>query len=411
MRTKTTVLLFAIVAIVAIGRCEAAQEGWFASIGNKVSNVWPFTNSLGNDWSDTQERMEAIYRHHHDLAKQRVEDLREDVVEAAHLQDKVADIYQVEMMKAEKEIEKMKHPLSERLMSWRRARGDDQPEPTESEKRGFLERFGLKKPTAAELQPSHLFEDTSKKISDTYKQAVGAAKGKLSEAGASLGANWDEAKAKAAHAYSEAFHRGHGEARSRWGQFRDAVDRGIHGAARTAKNIVSETFHVLLHALNSTVSLVIGAFLGVALLHYYGKRKFRKQLNANIPGPVMAVGEYLVCGNEEKQRKFVDYWTGPAANYFQRQPGLRKYWMHRGLPGMENAWLCYSEWASIEDLRRACNTQEFNDLKRNSPMTFSQMVIYQMVSTGGSGGREGEQIIKEGPLAPGLRQRSSTSTT
>jgi len=153
---------------------------------------------------------------------------------------------------------------------------------------------------------------------------------------------------------------------------------------------------------------MLGAFLGVAALHYIGKRKFHKQINANVAGPVMAVGEYLVVGGEEKQRKFFDYWTGPAANYFNRQPGLRKYWMHRGLPGMDNAWLCYSEWASVEDLRRAYNTNEFCEIKKASPTTFSQMVLYQLQSTGGV--REGETIVKE-PLAPGLRQRGTTTVS
>jgi len=211
--------------------------------------------------------------------------------------------------------------------------------------------------------------------------------------------------------YSNAFHKGHGEARTLFGKFRDSMGLGFHKTFSKsfglAKSAVSHTFDFFTHALMAIVYMMIGAGLGMWALSFWRHRKFFQQLNTPVTGPVTAVGEYLVIGNEDFQRKFYEYWSGPAANYFARQPGLRKHWMQRGVgTGSNNMWLTYSEWATIEDLRRAVRAPEFNDMRNRAPKAAShQMTLYQVGTIG-----EGIDTSKETSDTRGLRSRGTATT-
>jgi len=215
-------------------------------------------------------------------------------------------------------------------------------------------------------------------------------------------------------AYNEAFHTGHYETRSRFGKLSDAMGRGIRDVARITKTAAYKTVELVWSLLSSAFLLAAGGFLTIGIMRFWNKQQLRKQLHANVAGPVMACGEYYVVGGESEQKKFYDFWSNTGYGYFSRQPGLKKYWMHRGVPGAENNWMSYSEWATIDDLRRACSSTEFSEIKKRSPgYPLKQMHIYQLASTGQSGAGasrvEGESssVNKDGST---LRQRTTTTT-
>lgn len=413
------------------------DQGYLAAIRHKFASVWPFGDKLGHDWTDTQDRVESIYQKTHAEAQKRVDELKEETVAQADIQKQIAEIYQEEAAKAEREIEALKHPLMGRLTSWITSLGR---EPTPAEKKDFFERLGWNsmKQKAEDIMPHHIYDDTTKKISATYKLALEAAKVRLSdasdkgkdlsgkakdlsgkageklgEAGSAASQGWYATKARAAQAYNEAFHKGHFESRSKFAQFRDMMGRGIRGVGSITATAAYKTVELVWWLLSSTFLMALGGFITLYAMKFWNKQQLRKQLHSHVAGPVQACGEYYVVGNEVEQKKFYDFWSGTGYAYFSKQPGLRKYWMHRGVAGAENNWLSYSEWASIDDLRRACSTTEYVELRNRSPgYPVKQMHIYQLVSNGAARGaanvNEGEILNKD---TGSVRQRTTTTTT
>jgi len=250
-------------------------------------------------------------------------------------------------------------------------------------------------------------DDISKRVTGSYRQALEQARGLAVGAGGT----WEETKAKAADAYNEAFHKGHGKSRSLLGKFRGTLGRGVSNTAHFAMAACHKTWDALTHMVMAVVYAALGGALTVWGLSMWRRRKFHKQLNANVSGPIVAIGEYMILGQEEQQRKFFDFWSGPAASYFNKQPGLRKQWMHRGVPDGTNTWLAYSEWASIEDLRRAVRSHEYAELKKRAPKpAVTKMFLYQLGSVG-SRNEMGESV--DGPSKEtgerGLRQRGTST--
>jgi len=167
--------------------------------------------------------------------------------------------------------------------------------------------------------------------------------------------------------------------------------------------------------ISSGALLVFGAGGVLGLLRLWNMTQIKTQLHANVAGSVIQCGEYYVVGDEAQQKKFFDFWSvgGPAYAYFSRQPGLKKYWMHRGVNGGERNWMSYSEWASIEDLRRASENPEFKALRKKSPgHTIPEMHIYQLASTNtASGSGESHPYTFNTKETDLLRQRGTATTS
>jgi hypothetical protein len=400
--------------------------GFFESLGHKLSSLLPFTGTkeptATEQFTETQAKIEAILRQKHDEAQARVDALKEDELRPGSTQKKIQQIYLDEAQKAEKEIAALRQPFYEKYATWIHLRSGAK-EPTLEEKRGFLERLGLLHLKEKEVQPRHLYEETAKKVSQTYRDLIDKIPN-MEDVKDTAGENWENTKAKIARAYNNAFHKGHGEAHTKFGQLREIFSHGLHGAAHGAKKVVSATAEAVWWVLTKTVWMIAGALVGMWVLNLLAKRRFHAQLRANVGGPIVAVGEYIVYGGEEMQKKFYEYWSTNAYAYFGRQPGMRKYWVHRGVSGGENMWLCYSEWASIDDLRRASSTTEFLNIEKRSPAqanSIAKMVVYQVTAahnfdsapgtvgkeTGISGSSKGDTI----GFQPARQRNTATTTT
>jgi hypothetical protein len=136
-------------------------------------------------------------------------------------------------------------------------------------------------------------------------------------------------------------------------------------------------------------------------------------MDANVQGPVVLSKEFLVVGTEDAQRKFMDYWSNAGAAFFQRQPGLRKFSLQRGVDVGSNGWQHLSEWNSIEDLRRALNQPEITEMKKRLPKgVLSKKFISQVVTTGKGGMVSTSGVPQEGDTirGEGLRQRGGPGT-
>lgn len=371
----------------------------FSSIGSTLSSLWPFGSSLGHSWADTQEKVENIYRDTHHSAQRRVEALKEhSLKDQSDLQHKIAEIYREAAEEAEQRIDRLKRPIMAMLRK-RRDEAVEEPSVMGRAKDAAMGYFGKK---AVHDEPT-VFEDTTKKISQAYRDAIAKAQAALPEM--VKGEPLVETKSKLRRLYDEAFHRSHGETRTMFGRLRDMLGWGVHAAADVGKSAAITTWHLLAHAVMGVFWLSLGAAASTWLMWFWNKRKFNRQLNSHVPGPVTLQQEYLVVGNEDVQRKFFDYWTNTGNAYFSRQPGLRKSVLHRGIDALNNKWVNLAEWSSVEELRRAMATPEFIDLKRRAPVNVIPMeTLYQVSAVGG---RSEGDIAGKGAMHEGLRQRTT----
>jgi len=407
MRTRVIPILLLGLVCVAVAYGGEHQEGWFESIGNRISSWMPWSSKLGHDWSDTHQKVENIYERSHDEAQRRVEELKEASLKTIpEVQRHIAEIYAEAAGKAEREIESLKHPMLEWFTHWRK-RAAVEPEDTSTtgtgtgtgRVRGVIDKT---KDIASKVQED--IEGLPKKLSGGYKTALDQAKSSVESLGHSASTNWEEAKTKAAQAYSEAFHKGHGAARTTLGSLRDVLGRGISGTKHMAESAACKMWNLVTHSVAAVFWSLVGVGMALWGCNLWARRRFNKQLNSHVSGPVVVVGEYMVFGDEAAQRKFYEYWSGPANAFFSRQPGMRKHWMHRGITGADNSWICYSEWDSVDALRRAHSHPEFADIRKRGPKpSLKQMTIYQLNSVAdGVDGQPKETV--------GLRQRTTTTT-
>jgi len=399
-------------------------QGWMDSMKAKISNLIP--GRLGSDFAETQEKVESIYQETHLMAQKKVEDLKEETLrDHTELQKKIADIYHNAALEAEKRIEKLQRPY----FSFSRSKDYDKDYYYSKDKESSsgpsvsdrissaAGKAGDKLKGAASAakdtyDESHLFDDTQKKIAQAYRNALDGAKSSIGTVSTSATDSWHDVRNRIAKAYNDAFHRGHGETRTLFGKLRDALGRGMHFGAEVTKKTVSFTWHLLVELVKGVFWLSLGGILAYYGMFLWNRRKYAQQLRTHVTGTVVATQEHVVLGNEEMQRKFYDYWSNSAVTYFNRQPGLKKYYMHRGVDQGNNTWLAYCEWNSVDDIRRALATNEYAELKKRMPVTvISKNWIYQTVSTG-QGRGEGAAV---GPSAPlqheGLRERRTTTTT
>jgi len=414
--------VLSLLAVVALAGAAATHErhhvhepSYWQGFKNALSDMNPFASKLGHDWSDTQTKVENIYQDTHADAQRRVAELKEEALlkDQKELQKKIADIYLAAATEAEKRIEKMKRPLLASL--FRHHEEEEHFEP--GYMRGAFEKAKDMVGDAATAVKSKfspqeettMFEDTSKKISDAYRQAVEKAKSAASNVAPAAGEAWHETKQKAQKAYDDVFQRTHGEARGMLRTMSESLGRGVHRAADMASTAAWKTWHLLLHGVLAMFWMFIGAVGATGLVTWLNKRQFRKQLAAPVVGPVVLSKEFMVLGTEDYARKFQDYWTNAAGAYFNRQPGLRKYTLQRGVDIGSNQWHHLSEWNSIEDLRRALTNPEMKELKKRMPHGFlfkllSKHAVTQLVTTGkGPAASEGDV----GVVRPeGLRQRT-----
>lgn len=416
MRMKTMVMALAVAMLAATAHAGSYEyhphdEGWFEWAGNRISSWMPWSSKLGSDWSETHHKVENIYQQSHHDAQRRVEELKEESLRSApEVQKRIAEIYAEAAAKAERDIEALKHPMLEFVTRWRHhVPGMETAAGAATAATGAK---GLYDKGADYMdRVKENIEALPKRLTTGYSDALKQAKTSVESLGAPK--SWDEAKMRAAEAYSEAFHKGHGSTRTVLGTMSDMLGRGMMGTVRMAGKAATTLASLMLSAVLAAGFAAAGIMLTLLGMRLISKRRFNKQLNSYVTGPIVAVGQYCVMGNEAAQRKFYDYWSGPAQAYFTRQPGLRKHWMHRGVKGGENTWLCYSEWESIESLRRAHNNPEFQDIKKKAPKPLAQqMVIYQLGSAGEQhkeAGAAGEQH-KEA-AGTGLRQRASATSS
>jgi len=418
MRVRLLLLLgvLAFATIVHVQAQEVEPErGWLSSFGHRISSWMPWSKSEQEiDSTDTLQKVEEIYERTHKNAQERVDDLKESRARGRDVNVLVAEIYQEEAQRAEREIEALKHPMLEWLLHWREH--TPQSDSLKDSAKGLGQKAREKFEDLSSRARNEV-EDLSSKVAAGYRSALSHAKDTASTAAsATAGAvpSWEEAKARAARLYSDAFHTGHGTTRTFLGKMRDSVGRGMSKTAHFAKAAACQTWSLFTHSLLAIMYGIGGGLVTMWGLSYLGKRRFHKQLDSHVAGPIIAVGEYLVMGNDDFQRKFFDYWSGPGRAYFSRQPGMVRQWIHRGVSPGNNLWLSYSEWASIEDLRRACQTHEFHQLRKRAPSaTATNMIIYQL--QGSSGTRiEGEVVDlnkdKHQVEDAGLRQRGTTTT-
>jgi len=333
------------------------------------------------------------------------------------LQKKIADIYHDAALEAEKRIEKLQRPFfsfRSHDKEYYKEKERDSGSSVGDKFKDAAGKAGEKFKDAAhyakdKYDESSLFDDTSKKISHAYHSALEGAKDSLGKVQHSASDSWHDVRNRVSKAYSDAFHRGHGETRTLFGRVRDMIGRGMHVGAEVTKATVSFTYHLVVELLKGAFWLCLGGILAYYGMFLWNRRKYAQQLRIHVSGPVVATQEHTVLGNEELQRKFYDYWSNSAVTYFNRQPGLKKYYMHRGVGAGNNTWLAYCEWNSVDDIRRALATNEYSELKKRMPVTVvSKNWIYQMVSTG-QGRGEGVAAGPSAPLSEGLRERRTTS--
>jgi hypothetical protein len=255
-----------------------------------------------------------------------------------------------------------------------------------------------------------LLDEATKKMGDSYRAAVERAK-ELAAKSPSATETLQEAKNRVMDTYRDYFSRGHNEARSTFQNLRDKLGHGMHRAGDVASGAAWKTWHLLLHAIIGIFWLSVGAVAFATMKWWVEKQAFKKELAAQVQGPVILSKVFTVFGTEDTARKFQEYWSTSAANWFSRQPGMRKFSLQRGLDIGSNTWCHLSEWNSIEDLRRALSqTQELNELKKRLPRgVISKRWISQVVTTGkgtdiGAVGTAGG--LTEGDLrTEGLRNR------
>jgi len=391
------------------------SHSYWQGLKNAVHDMNPFATKLGHDWAETHNRVENIYEEMHRDAQHRVELLKEDTLkDQKELQQKIADIYQDAANEAERRIDKMKKPLIASL--FRHYSGNGPEEESSSTSGGYVNKLKEKASDAAhaiknKLTPhdeSSMFEDASKKVSDAYRTAIDKAKEAVKDV--KPGETWDSARDRAKRAYDELLHKTHHDTRTLFQRMRDGLGFGAHRAADAAEFAAVKTWHLVLHCTLGLFWMVLGAAVATGLKMYYERRMFNKQLMATVTGPILLSKEMLVVGNDETQRKFIDYWTNTASNFFKQQAGLRKFTLERGIDAGSNVYHHCSEWNSIDDLRRALAQPELKEIKKRMPVKgfISKRTIGQVITQ--SKGQTGEGDAGAG-RAEGLRQRLGPGTT
>lgn len=428
--------ILAILVIAAIGVVATRDEyyhhvepSYWQGFKNALSDMNPFSSNLGHDWSDTQHRVENIYHETQRNAQRQVAELKEDSLkDSKELQQKIADIYLQAAAEAEKRIDRLKRPLFAALFrSGLHDEHDEEPSSWWSsstsghgDTRGMYDRAkDYVRDTASDvkkrLEPHEkagLLDTATKKMSDSYRAAVEKAKDLAGKAPSAAGETLSDAKRRAMETYEEYYGRGHHEARTAFQNLRDKLGYGLHKAGDMASGAAWKTWHLMLHMLLGAFWLTLGAVAYGGIKWWIEKQTFKKQLAAPVQGPVVMSKLFTVFGTEDTQRKFQEYWNGAAAQFFSRQPGLRKFSLQRGVDIGSNTWCHLSEWNSIEDLRRAVNQPEIAELKKRMPRgVISKRCVSQVISTG-KGGVAGTGGPQEGDVVrgEGLRNRGPGST-
>lgn len=415
-------IIIAIIAVIALASVNAThlhdeyhhtEPSYWQSFKNALSDMNPFTPKLGHDWTDTQHRVENIYRDTQQDAQRRVAELKdESLKDVKELQQKVAEIYLQAATEAEKRIDRLKRPIFAAIFQ----HGIHDEYSGDHDERGYVDRAkdylsdtarDMKKKWAPHEQAG-LLDEATKKMHESYRSAMEKAKelaGKAPSAGESL----SDAKQRAIDTYREYMGRGHHEARTTFQNFREKLGHGMHKAGDVASAAGWKTWHLLLHTLIGIFWLSLGALTYGGIKWWIEKQAFKKQLAAPVQGPVVLSKIFTVFGTEDTQRKFQEYWDGAAAGFFSRQPGVRKFSLQRGVDIGSNTWCHLSEWNSIEDLRRAVNQPELQELKKRMPRgVISKRCISQVVSTGKGGAVSGTGATgaQEGDVrSEGLRNR------
>lgn len=432
------------------------EPTYWQGFKNAMSDMNPFTSNLGHDWADTQHRVENIYHDTQRNAQRQVAELKEDTFkDNKELQQKIADIYLQAAQDAENRIERLKRPLFGALFpSGARDEHDDESSSwwpgssthrdtgahVQDETRHMYDRAkdyvrdtkdyvrdtasnirdtardtatGVKKRLAPH-EKAGLLETATKKMSESYRSAVDKAKDMAAKAPSVAGETLKDAKRRAMETYEEHYGRGHHEARTTFQNLREKLGYGLSKAGGVASGAAYKTWHLMLHMFLGAFWLTVGAVAYGGIKWWIEKQTFKKQLAAPIQGPVVLSKVFTVFGTEDTQRKFQEYWNNAAAQFFSRQPGLRKFSLQRGIDVGSATWGHLSEWNSIEDLRRALAQPELTELKKRMPGgVMSKRGISQVISTGKGGAGTTGGAPQEGDVVrgEGLRNRGPGTTS
>jgi len=368
------------------------EPGYWDSFTNWLAEKNPFGARLGHDWSQTQDKVENIYRETHAMAQRRVDDLKEEALkDHADLRRRIADIYQQAAQEAEKRIDKLKRPLLSQLMRNYDTTPQHESSTFDKAKDGVKEGFSnvaagftnfRKRFTPQEEHT--MFQDTIDKVGSAYRSAIEKAKTSAAALGQTADETLSSSKLKAQKLYDAAFHTGHGKTRSLMGRLRDSLGFGWHSAMDIGRYAGHKTWNFFVHIGLAGFWFFIGVAACMSGMFAWNQRNFKTQLNSNHQGPVTLLQEYVVVGNEVRQRKWYDYWTSAGSNFFTKQPGLRKYALHRGIEGGANRWAWVAEWSNVEDVRRALQHPDFIQLQKNAPATvLPKQLLYNVVAHGG----------------------------
>jgi hypothetical protein len=404
------------------------EPSYWQGFKNALSDINPFSSKLGHDWTDTQHRVESIYHDTQRDAQRQVAELKEESLkDSKDLQQKIADIYLQAAAEAEKRIDRLKRPLFAALFR-SGIHDDDYDDSTigstashlgDSAKGMYDRARDYVRDTAADVkkkiephEKAGILDSATKKMGESYRAAVEKAKEFAGKAPTAAGETMADAKRRAMETFEEYYGRGHHEARGTFQNLREKLGYGMHKAGDIASGAAWKTWHLFLHMLIGAFWLTLGALSYGGIKWWIEKQTFKKQLAAPVQGPVVLSKLFTVFGTEDTQRKFQEYWNGAAAGFFSRQPGLRKFSLQRGVDIGSNTWCHLSEWNSIEDLRRAVNQPEIQELKKRMPRgVMSKRCVSQVVSTGkggtvsGTGTGSGSGTNEGDVRSEGLRNR------
>jgi len=132
----------------------------------------------------------------------------------------------------------------------------------------------------------------------------------------------------------------------------------------------------------TTLTVGAWALLGWHFIkRFWNEYMFHRALKATHSGPVTVVKEYRGCtrGQGEKLGAYVQ---GHVVPFVAKQPGLLRYSVHRGLGSWgQNNYCIVTDWATLEDLRKAICSPDATALRKNAPMSIWLYGVPKHVST------------------------------
>jgi hypothetical protein len=133
-------------------------------------------------------------------------------------------------------------------------------------------------------------------------------------------------------------------------------------------NIMAWIPPVMILPLTITTAVTAAWLFGMAhllgrLLNHFA---FKRALKATYSGPVTVSKEFWVWGGQGAQNTMTAFANSHLIPFLNKQGGLTRYAVYRSL-GCSNHWCAVSEWATLEDYRKAWCSPEANTLRSHLP--------------------------------------------